>query len=197
MGGAEGQRGSERTKKALCPGGIPLKATAEVERMGVLRRTQRRRQSVGPQAARGWGPAGRRPDPKSQNFSLKDSLELAELLLRSALRVSARFASKPRGEAAFRPAPSSCPASPHPRVCLSYPQSPVESAGGACVSAAEGLRAGPPGPVPWPLQIWVRARCRAAVSAEPLTWVSWFPVCSGTSGSTQGESRGPCNAPVS
>ena len=104
--------------------------------MGVLRRTQRRRQSVEPRAVRGWGPAGRKQDPKSQKFSLKDSLELVELLLSSALRVSARFPSKPRGEAAFRPAPSFSHCVRHPRVCLSYPQFPVASAGGAWVSAA-------------------------------------------------------------
>ena len=63
--------------------------------MGVLRRTQRRRQSVEPRTVRGWGPAGRKQDPKSQKFSLKDSLELAELLLSSALRVSARFPPLP------------------------------------------------------------------------------------------------------
>lgn len=165
--------------------------------MGVLRRTQRRRQSMEPRAARGWGLAGRKPDPKSQKFSLKDSLELAELLLGSALRVSARFPSKPRGEAAFRPAPSFSYCVRHPRVCLSYPQFPVASAGGAWVSAAPRAQGCLPVPVPWPLQIWVRARCRAAVSPEPLSWVSWLPVCSGTSGSSQGESRGTCNASVS
>ena len=172
--------------------------------MGVLRRTQRRRQSVEPRAVRGWGPAGRKQDPKSQKFSLKDSLELAELLLSSALRVSARFPSKPRGEAAFRPAPSFSHCVRHPRVCLSYHQFPVASAGGAWVSAAPRAQGCLACPCPVASanlgSCPVQGRCiprtpqlgQYQCNAQRETWIDPYPVFAPWIGSKNWYIGNPC-----
>lgn len=77
--GGRGPRGGkelEEPEKALCWGGIPLKATAEVGTDRVWGGTERRRQSPAPRGARGEvGPAGAglggKQNPGSQKFSFR------------------------------------------------------------------------------------------------------------------------------
>lgn len=205
MGGDQGAERNWHNLKKLCVGvGFLLKPQPRWERIGCGEepREGAKARGRGERAARlaqlepGWA-GSRTLDLK--NSPLEPALELGLSLWLCAARRLGSFPSKPRGEAAFLPAPlflsrgvltpsgssrrwsqegaAARPASAQPQGAGGWlPRVPSREGSGA-----QGSAAVPPA---------------AAAAPSPLAeGVPWFPVCPETPGKTQGGSWGTCNLP--